>query len=203
MATILLAIGDRALKRLCEQALAGSGHSMVEIKRPLELLDLESRLRSDAVLVDESALGRDALRVGSAEYAGRLIGLGVESPSLATTVVLPVTERGIRDAVVRVAIARPQEVSLTLEPGRRVVRANDREVALSRTEYQLLDALLSRRGGVVSLDEAMEALWGAGDWSRHLSLLRAHMRNLRLKLAQVGLANAVRSRRGKGYVLAL
>jgi hypothetical protein len=29
------------------------------------------------------------------------------------------------------------------------------------------------------------------------------MRNLRLKLAQVGLANAVRSRRGKGYALAL
>jgi DNA-binding response OmpR family regulator len=49
----------------------------------------------------------------------------------------------------------------------------------------------------------MEALWGAGDWSRNLSLLRAHMRNLRLKLAQVGLANAVRSRRGKGYALAL
>jgi hypothetical protein len=49
----------------------------------------------------------------------------------------------------------------------------------------------------------MEALWGAGDWSRHLALLRAHMRNLRLKLAQLGLANAVRSRRGKGYALAL
>ncbi len=94
-------------------------------------------------------------------------------------------------------------MSLTLEPGLRVARANKREVGLSRTEYQLLDALLSRRGGVVSLDEAMESLWGAGDWSRNLSLLRAHMRNLRLKLAQVGLVNAVQSRRGKGYALAL
>jgi DNA-binding response OmpR family regulator len=84
-----------------------------------------------------------------------------------------------------------------------VARANGREVALSRTEYQLLDALLTRRGDVVTLDEAMESFWGAGDWSRNLSLLRAHMRNLRLKLAQVGLPNAVRSRRGKGYALAL
>jgi DNA-binding response OmpR family regulator len=92
---------------------------------------------------------------------------------------------------------------LTLEAGRRVARANGREVALTRTEAQLLDALLSRRGGVVTLDEAMESLWGAGDWTRNLSLLRAHMRNLRLKLAQVGLANVVRSRRGRGYTLAL
>jgi DNA-binding response OmpR family regulator len=92
--------------------------------------------------------------------------------------------------------------SLSLEPSRRVARANGREVALTRSEYQLLDALMSRRGSVVMLEEAMETLWGAGDWSRNLTLLRAHMRYLRLKLAQVGMPNAIRSRRGKGYALA-
>ncbi len=203
MATVLLAIGDQPLRRLCEQALTGVGHATVEISRALELLDLGSRLQGDALLVDGSELGRDVLRVGHPDYAGRLIGLGVTSRELAATVEMPLTTRGIRDAVMQVSTVMPQEVSLTLEPGLRVARANEREVGLSRTEYQLLDALLSRRGGVVSLDEAMESLWGAGDWSRNLSLLRAHMRNLRLKLAQVGLVNAVQSRRGKGYALAL
>jgi DNA-binding response OmpR family regulator len=204
MATVLLAIGDAALRRLCEQALAGSGHATVEITRALELLDIGSRLRGDAVVVDGSQLGREALRAGDVDYAGRLIALGVASQRVAATVELPLTPRSVRDAVARVTVVAPEDkASLTLEPGLRVARANGREVALTRIEYQLIETLLSRHGGVVSLDEAMEALWGAGDWSRNLSLLRAHMRNLRLKLAQVGLANAVRSRRGKGYALAL
>lgn len=203
MATVLLAIGDGALLRLCEQSLAGGGHATVAISRPLELLDIGARLRGDAMLVDGSQLGRDAATAGAVDYAGRLIGLGVESPEITATVELPLTSRGVADAVRRVAREAPEAAPLTLEPGLRVARANGHEVALTRIEYQLLEALLSRRGGVVSLDEAMEALWGAGDWSRNLSLLRAHMRNLRLKLAQVGLANAVRSRRGKGYVLAV
>jgi DNA-binding response OmpR family regulator len=202
MATVLLAIGDPALRRLCEQSLSGAGHATVEITRALELLDIGSRLRGDAVLVDGSQLGRDAVRAGAADYAGRMVGLGVESKALAATLELPVTARGVADTVRTVTRETPEPASLTLEPGRRVARANGREVALTRIEYQLLETLLGRRGGVVSLDEAMEALWGAGDWSRNLSLLRAHMRNLRLKLAQVGLANAVRSRRGKGYALA-
>ena len=204
MATVLLAIGDHSLRGLAEQALAGAGHATLEISRALELLHLGSRLRGDAVVVDGSQLGRDALRAAAGDFAGRLVGLGVSAPELAATVELPMTAGSVQDAVRRVtAVAAPPEPFLTLEPGRRVARANGREAALTRSEYQLLDALISRRGSVVSLDEAMEALWGAGDWSRNLSLLRAHMRNLRLKLAQVGLANAVRSRRGQGYALAL
>ena len=203
MATVLLAVGDSALRRLCDQALSGSGHATLQVMRALQLLDVGSRLRGDAVLVDSSQLGCEAVRVGAGDYAGRLIGLGVELGALGVTLELPVTPRGLTDAVRGVIREVPEAASLTLEPGLRLARANGREVALTRIEYQLLEALLSRRGGVVSLDEAMEALWGAGDWSRNLSLLRAHMRNLRLKLAQVGLANAVRSRRGKGYALAL
>ena len=203
MATVLLAIGDAALRRLCEQALTGAGHATLEIARPLQLLDIGSRLRGDVVVVDATQLGRDALRAGAADFAGRSIGLGVVSPGLAAALELPVGARDVADAVWKLTALATGETSLALEPGRRVARANGREVALTRSEYQLLDALLSRRGDVVSLDEAMESLWGAGDWSRNLSLLRAHMRNLRMKLAQVGLANAVRSRRGKGYALGL
>ena len=138
MATVLLAIGDGPLRRWCAQALTGAGHATVELTRALELLDLDSRLQGDALLVDGSELGRDALRVGHADYAGCLIGLGVTSQDLAATVEMPLTIRGVRDAVVQVSTVTPQEASLSLEPGLRVARANGREVALSRTEYQLL-----------------------------------------------------------------
>jgi DNA-binding response OmpR family regulator len=203
MATVILALGDRTLREFCAEALRHAGHAVVEITRPLALLDLETRLRADAVLVDASALGRDALRAGAIDFAGRLIGVGIAGRAFASSLTLPLEARQLVDAVRSLAVAPAEASMLTLEAGRRVARANGREVALTRTEAQLLDALLSRRGGVVTLDEAMESLWGAGDWTRNLSLLRAHMRNLRLKLAQVGLANAVRSRRGRGYALAL
>jgi DNA-binding response OmpR family regulator len=203
MATVVLAIGDKQLRLLCREALPQAGHATVVIDRPLELLQLETRFSADVVLVDGSPLGIDALRVARIDFAGRLIGLGVEDRGVAATVALPLSARQVVDAVHRVAVVPSEAPVLTLEAGRRVARANGREVALTRTEVQLLEALLGRRGGVVTLDEAMEALWGAGDWTRNLTLLRAHMRNLRLKLAQVGLANAIRSRRGRGYALAL
>jgi hypothetical protein len=165
-------------------------------------LDVASKARVHVLVADDTSLGREAA-TASSFFAPHRIGLGLEQPHVDRTLPLPLSGPEIVDAVERLAPALTSPGLLALEPGRRVARANGREVALTRSEYQLLEALLSRGGGVVALDEAMETLWGAGDWSRNLSLLRAHMRNLRLKLVQVGLANAVRSRRGKGYVLAL
>jgi hypothetical protein len=57
MATVILALGDPALRRLCESELSRVGHSAVAISRPLELIDLERRVRCDVVVVDGSPLG--------------------------------------------------------------------------------------------------------------------------------------------------
>jgi hypothetical protein len=200
MATVLLAIGDSALRRLCLGQLTRAGHDAVVAQRALQVLDIGTKVLVHVLMVDDTALGRDALSVGIARLR---VGLGLQHGRLDRTLPLPLSGPEIAAAVNQLTPVMSPAGALTLEPGRRVARANGREVALTRTEYQLLDTLVSRRGGVVALDEAMEALWGAGDWSRNLSLLRAHMRNLRLKLAQLGLSNAVRSRRGKGYALAL
>ena len=80
MATVLLAIGDGPLRRWCAQALTGAGHATVEVTRAMGLLDLGSRWRGDA-----SDPGRNALRVGHADYAACLIGLGVTSQDLRTS----------------------------------------------------------------------------------------------------------------------
>jgi DNA-binding response OmpR family regulator len=47
---------------------------------------------------------------------------------------------------------------------RRVWRAG-REVVLSRKEYDLLHALISRPGDIVSRDELMRDVWGASFWT--------------------------------------
>jgi DNA-binding response OmpR family regulator len=47
---------------------------------------------------------------------------------------------------------------------RRVWRA-EREIVLSRKEYDLLHALISRPGDIVSRDELMRDVWGASFWT--------------------------------------
>ena len=203
MATVILALGDPALQRLCERELSKVGHSPVAISRPLELIDLDKRVRGDVLLVDGSSLGRDAARAGAVAYANRFVGLAVEAPGV-QSLSLPLEPWRLIDAVERLCGAQPLPGGgLTLDASRRVARASGREVALTRTEFQLLEALQAHRGREISQDEAMEAVWGAGDWSGSIGVLRAHVRNLRLKLAQIGLANAVRSLRGRGYALAV
>jgi DNA-binding response OmpR family regulator len=200
MATVLLAVGDSELLRLCKGQLTRVGHDVLVARRPLQALDIANKLRVNVLVADDTVLGRDATSVA---VGMGVLGLGLAGPRVHQTIELPVVGPEVVNGVEQLAPRAFQEAALALDSGRRVARANGREVALTRSEYQLLDALLSRSGGVVLLEEAMETLWGAGDWSRNLSLLRAHMRNLRLKLAQVGLANAIRSRRGKGYALAV
>jgi DNA-binding response OmpR family regulator len=41
----------------------------------------------------------------------------------------------------------------------------DREIVLSRKEYDLLHALASRPGDIVSRDELMRDVWGASFWT--------------------------------------
>ncbi len=47
---------------------------------------------------------------------------------------------------------------------RRVWRA-EREIVLSRKEYDLLHALVSRPGEIVSREELMRDVWGASFWT--------------------------------------
>ena len=199
MATVILAIGDSTLRRLCQSALDKAGHTSLPVSRPLQALDTAIKVLPQAMLVDDTSLGRDTLTV----WRGRsTAGLGLEHADIGVSLPLPVTATQVVELVERlVGVALASGIALTLDASRRVARANGREVDLTRTEFRLLEALYGHRGREIAQDEALEAAWGAGDWSGNVAVLRAHMRNLRLKLAQIGLPNAVRSLRGRGYAL--
>jgi DNA-binding response OmpR family regulator len=199
MATVVLALGDSAVRRLCEAELCRAGHTAVVVTRALEVLQLSRRLTPDIVLVDGTRLGRDVLTAAAGHVAG---GLGLQDPALKASLALPVTGRQVVDLVERLAgpiVANG--AALRLDAGRRVISANGREIGLTPTEYRLLEAAYGCRGRELTLEQALEVAWGPGEWSGNVGVLRAHVRNLRMKLAQVGLPNAVRSLRGKGYAL--
>ena len=52
-----------------------------------------------------------------------------------------------------------------IDPSARRVWRADREIVLSRKEYDLLHALASRPGDIVSREELMRDVWGASFWT--------------------------------------
>ncbi len=130
-----------------------------------------------------------------------VVGIGLDDARLRRSLTLPLSTQEL-DAALAAALGE-REPALRLMPARRLAIANGREVGLTRTEYKLLETLMQRRPNEVSLAEAIEAVWGPVPGSGTPAPLRAHMRNLRAKLTQIGLANALRSHRGRGYVLAI
>jgi DNA-binding response OmpR family regulator len=88
--------------------------------------------------------------------------------------------------------------ALTLDPfGRRVV-VQDTEVDLTRTEFDLLDALSARPRAAFTRRQLVDAVWGP-DWVGDDHLVDVHIGHLRRKLASVADLPFVETIRGVGY----
>ena len=81
----------------------------------------------------------------------------------------------------------------------RLLRRDGREIRLTPIEYRLLAILVRNRGALLIHDALLRDVWGiayAGD----RQTLRAHVANLRRKLASVGSAATIRTWPGAGYL---
>ncbi len=100
-------------------------------------------------------------------------------------------------------IAQPvtlQVADLTLNPAAREVARAGHRIALTRTEYGLLELLMKRAGRVVSRDNLIEAVWGFDSDVRN-NTLDAFIRLLREKVDAVSATKLIHTVRGVGYCL--
>jgi two-component system, OmpR family, KDP operon response regulator KdpE len=81
-----------------------------------------------------------------------------------------------------------------------VVRRDGREIRLTPTEYKLLSALVRNRGRLLTHDALLRQVRGAAH-AEDRQTLRAHMANLRRKLAAPSLTGPIRTYPGVGYLL--
>jgi hypothetical protein len=93
------------------------------------------------------------------------------------------------------------EAPLILDASRRAAVAHGREIALTRIEFRLLEILYQRRSYDVPLEQLLDFVWGTSEGLGTAELVRSHVRNLRQKLSYIGLPDAIRSHRGRGYAL--
>ena len=84
-----------------------------------------------------------------------------------------------------------------LDPATRRVWRGDREIGLSRKEFELLEALMASAGRIVTRDELMREVWGTTFWTSSKTI-DVHLGWLRRKLGDDspdrGLITTVRCR---------
>lgn len=77
---------------------------------------------------------------------------------------------------------------------------NGEETELTKNELRILTCLYERKGAIVSRDELMLKLWNSEVFIDD-NTLTVNMNRLRKKLEDAGIADAIETRRGQGYIL--
>ena len=91
---------------------------------------------------------------------------------------------------------------LTLDPAARTCRMDGRDLSLTATEFRLMEILMAQAGRIIPRPALIAAIWG-GNSPVSDRTLDSHMRNLRRKLAEAGLAEAIETRHGQGVRLGM
>ena len=109
-------------------------------------------------------------------------------------------------AVLRRSSGEPEPADILEAGGLRlsltkgVVSANGKTAELTRNELQILACLMAHTGQIVSRADLIDALWDNQIYSDD-NTLSVNMTRLRGKLAEIGLPDAIKTRRGMGYQL--
>lgn len=88
---------------------------------------------------------------------------------------------------------------LVIDPATNRIRRGAASVELAPKEFQLLWRLVRRSGRVVSRDELLEALWDDVDFVDD-NTLTVNVARLRRRLDELGLGDAIETKRGQGYL---
>ncbi len=90
--------------------------------------------------------------------------------------------------------------ALDIDPLHRCVSLRDRQLDLTRVEFDILLALAEQPGSAVTRRDLLETVWGYR-FEPGTNVVDVHVARLRRKLEIAGAAGAIRTVRGVGYAL--
>lgn len=184
--TILLVDDDAAIRRAVIAWLERAGWRVTSLPAGERALETALSLKPDMILMDVllgDADGRELCKRMRAEPALSVVPVILISGSKTDLedqvaglrggaddyLLKPLSQRLLL-AKLDTVLARyraPKEASgtlkllgLSVDVGARTVRAGRKEIALTRKEFDLLTALLRRRGSVTKVSDLLESVWG-------------------------------------------
>jgi DNA-binding response OmpR family regulator len=89
---------------------------------------------------------------------------------------------------------------LLLNRDKSAAEYKDKRVELSKKEYTLLSCLMKKAGGIATREELLEALWDDTDFVDD-NTLSVNVTRVRKRLEDIGIYDAIETKRGQGYCL--
>ncbi|GAA1010746.1 two-component system response regulator MprA [Nocardiopsis tropica] len=221
---ILVVDDDRAVRESLRRSLTFNGYQVDTAADGQDALDHIASNRPDALVLDLNMPRLDGL-----DHTRRPRSAGAELPILVLTARDGVSDRvsgldaGADDylakpfaleellarmrALLRRAVpdtGSDNEVlrfeDLTLDPATREVSRGDRSISLTRTEFSLLEMLMSNPRRVLTRSRILEEVWGY-DFPTSGNALEVYVGYLRRKTEADGEPRLIHTVRGVGYVL--
>jgi len=218
---VLVVEDERRMAALLRQGLEEEGHSVVLAGNGREGLAMAESHPFDAIVLDVMLPVMDGFAVARKLRAARnqtpilMLTARDAEPDIIAGLNLGADDYLVKPFSFEVLLARLRAVSrrgsipqpvpmqvrdLTLNPASREVLRHGRRIALTRTEYSLLELLMRRAGRVVPRENLIEAVWGYDSEVRS-NTLDAFIRLLRDKVDSVGEMKLIQTVRGVGYCL--
>jgi len=216
---ILLIDDEPSIIKLVSAYLRDAGYEFVTAEDGPSGLQAARSFRPDLVVLDIMLPGMDGIELltrlrresdvyvimltAKAEETDKIVGLSVGADDYLTKPFSP------RELIARIkaALRRQQQGgslpdtavysfrNLRIDTGSRQVWVDGREVALTSTEFDLLQVLAEHRGQVLSRDQLLEKVWGY-DFYGEIRVVDVHLGHIRQKL---GPQHGITTLRGVGY----
>lgn len=91
-----------------------------------------------------------------------------------------------------------KELNLNLSSG--TISVSEKSLEITKNEIKILSYLIKNKGEIISRESLMDHLWNS-DFFVDDNTLSVNVTRLRKKLEEIGLKNAIETRRGLGYIM--
>lgn len=201
---VLVVDDEPAIRRFLRMSLQAHGYAVTEAATGEEALQGVLAYRPDVVILDLGLPDHEGTEVTRRLRSWTPVPIIILSVRERETDKVAALDAGADDyltkpfgmaemlARIRAALRRisPVDASsvfasgdLTVDLGRRVVQVAGSDVQLTPTEYDLLKALVTHAGRVLTHRQLLKLVWGTA-YEDDMHLLRVHMSNLRRKLEE-------------------
>jgi DNA-binding response OmpR family regulator len=220
---VLVVDDEAAIAEAVRARLESEGYQVLVAGDGPEAISICDASRPDLVVLDLMLPGMDGLEVctriqrdrwvpvlmltARTEEADKVAGFAVGADDYLTKPFslreLAVRVRAILRRVEHIAAAGPAEpiarAGLEIDPGRRRVSVDGREIALTPLEFEILLTLAQDPGVVFTREQLMDRVWGYRDYAGG-RVVDSHVARIRRKLGEDGVEpRFVRTVHGVGY----